>query len=692
MAKKGTYSAYQQQPPVPSGQFAGVQAFNQMAAVEAQKRAEERQEQRRLRDAGRKAIANAVQAGNIDVTKINSSVHSMVSKVLDNYGDKVAQKTEEMEDDYSFSKQMELSQLQSEFQSKIGQLSGLGSTIQQYSKGIEEGEFDNILSAESANGLFEFVSNIPQYADNFDPENLAVNGKKITDFFNEKVNPSGFVARVNEVEKRNEFLDDILIEGGTETQHEGGREVKRTRKKYDPKNAKAQFYNKYKGSREAMKERVTILQEFEGLEGNEAEEFAARYLNIDDDGDVSVSLEGLYNYFDDNYIQPRLETVDSKPLPEDQPTQADRKAQKEALGLFNKVKYMHDTITPGTSEGLGGMEIAVAGEEGPIKRTEPIYNPVTGEHQVAVTYTVDSDDGKVEDRVVRFPANRAGMQQLGQAVFGMDYFTTVQQLQQEGYENLDAPQPQMNLQQRNSAIANFTKHIGNELSNRLSAIDQEVDAQDAKLRAFEFVKQNFDEVGEIKPLQYFANDFLNFEKGSAPAGVGSFKSQYNQELAKIDKDEHDPLAVGEELGEYVSMAQSLKAEGKSDDDIAKTLYYANQVKNGKSPKGREFKAIADMFEGDKFVYDRVQRYVKNHPGTEDEANSLVLSGLSDDEVISALKGQSTNPVSTLHNKGMSQDQINALSDKGVDLETFMQSIEGLSKEQIQNIDVNRINP
>jgi len=409
MAGKGLYGAYQVQPQVPSSQFEGEAAFSRMAAVTAQKRAEERAEQRVLASEMRTAIRNAVEAGNIDLAAINSSVHSVVGKILDNYGEKLTDAMESIEEEYSFEKQMEIDKLRINFQSNIGAIVGLGEKI----KTIQTGNWDPVMSLEPLNANTQFLLDLPSMLDKFDPETMSVDGVPLVELHSQRVDMSKLIEPLD-VNAVFVSMQERLQENPYRTTRQSGDyDITYDEFEYPPAKVRAVFRDNFSGTVEDKKQRVILLKEYEDMSKEEQANFP--YITIDSDGNPYVSEANVFDYFQDHYLPERVEVSRKQREEKSIPTPPGKSPEELQQGLW----YIDQAFTAQGMENLVGMELKVGASKASLESGKIEYDWMTGEPKSQVWYKFKSGAGMMYG-VETFDVNNVGRQKLGNFIYGGD--------------------------------------------------------------------------------------------------------------------------------------------------------------------------------------------------------------------------------------------------------------------------------
>ncbi len=633
MAKKGTYSAYQTQPPVQSGQFAGAGAFARMAQVNNQKRAEERAEQRQLKQEYKTALNNAVEAGNLDFGEINKSMHGIVGKVLNNYGDKMASMMEGINEDYSFERQMEIARLKQDFQGKVGTLMGISNAIETYSSG----EWDNVMSVQSKNQLMSFLKDLPSINENFDGETLAVGGKRIDQLFRERVDASGFIEEIDAESVIGKWGKSVKETGTTKeiTQVIGGKEVVVEEQTYNTTAAREKFTRVFNNTQELAKLKRSLLIEHQGIE-NEAvrEDFEANYMTIGDDGEAYVTEDGVFNYLIDTEIEPSRYTISEKPYDVNQMTAKQRQdAFDEMMSDQNILRNLNEART-NKMTGLEGHDINVDGLKGKIVDGGISYNPFTGEPATSVKYVVD-DEGSLSYFHRFYDNDLVGLQELGHHVYDdkIDYRALKEKVERETGQSFNPPVQPITFEDREKGINNVIDHYRHSFEIVMNTRMVEEDLRNAAERAWGLATETHPETGTVnKPLINFMADYLGANKakglfgtslgaGKAMAegyGLTNYGIKLDQQLDLTDGD-LNKQAEAEKLGKIVTLARSLKADGVDDKEVAKRLVQA----------AKEYEETGDI----NFEYDRVKRKIGNDVEKINAAKSMLQGGLNDAEIM-----------------------------------------------------------
>ena len=632
MAGKGTYGAYVNQPSVPNGTFAGAQEFSQMATRKANEIAQEKAYQRQMMAEGRKALRNAVEAGNIDVSKFNSAVHGLLGKVLDAYGDRLVDASEALKDGYSLRDEMAIAKIRADFQSNVSTLLGLGNTI----KSIQSMNLDPVLSLKAINGISEFIQRVPEFADKMDPHTLQLGGKHISQIFDELVPKTDLIEYVDTSKAFNEYGELVLSEPTKESKLNGNMKVTYELRDYDPDDARGVFLTNFPSKSNVFKkEAFHILSVHEGLEGEEKAQFEAKYLEKNAEGDFRVTPEKMFEYVKDYYLEPkrRRKIAEEEQRDSDSGLSAYQslKAQEEVENNARKIEKLHEFATITDMNGLKDEEIEVDGAKGTIKEGGLKYNPLTGTTDIAVSYTLSTDQGTSIGRYVsRFSYDEKGIQALGNSVYkDFDYIFAKRQLKGKVSDSiLEVPKTVLTFDNRRSDIDWLMKNQATVINDRLTRAAGLGDLREGKERVYEYIIQPFEEAGEEnRALINFMATYLDIDKAVAD-GAGIDTRKYK--LKKLDLDEGDSVSHSQRLSRMVLVARSMKARGKSEDEITRKL--------------------VAMAKGDTdYEFDRVLAYIDEKAGKSAEmrakyrakAESLLKERLTDDEIIERL--DSWNP-------------------------------------------------
>lgn len=622
MAQKGTYIGYGATPPLPSGQFSGADAFARMAAKKAQIKAEERAEQRQIRAEARRAMELAVEAGNIDYSKIDSSVHTIIGKIADNYSEKLVDLSEELDQNYSFAKQLEVTKLRGEFNSKIAQISGLGSQMRTIADGARENKYDSLLSTKAVNGNTSFMLQIPDMVEKFDPETMSVGGVSITEMYRQQVDLSSLVAPVDSDGAVAEFVTSTLKEGAEIIDIEGQQKITYKENSYNPRDAKRRFAEKFQGSNEFKKLSYGIYQIYDSLEDEAQQEFADKYLEKTEEGDYVVSVDKAFRYVEDNYLVPELRKLTKKEeMKVDQAAVNRGIAAQEALTTnLRKIQLLHEAGTPGGGEqGLNGAAINIEGlEPGTIKEYHLRYNPLTGQDDIAVLAEV-GDKNNVREIIQRFDNNDAGRQALGKAVFknDFDYQFARQQAEEKSGQALTPPAARRTLDQRREDIKFVLDNQTVLFEGLLSQRATDEDDRTPEERVYEYINQSFPEAGAPnRALVNFMASYLNVGDKAAGAGIKA-------KIPQLKVSEDGLTLAAEKVAKMTAMARSMKADGAGDKEIVNQL-----VKMAEEPT---------LY----YEHDRVKRKINGMAIDEREdarrlASQLIANGANDDEIIKAI--------------------------------------------------------
>jgi hypothetical protein len=411
MAGKGLYGAYQAQPQTPSPQFEGEAAFARMAAVTAQKRAEERAEQRKLAGEMRQAVSNAVEAGNVDLSTINTSVHSVVGKMMDSYGEKLTDAMESMGEEYSFEKQMEVNKLRTNFQSNIGSVMGLGEKI----KSIQTGKWDPVMSLEPLNANTRFLLDLPSMLDKFDPDTMTVDGVPLVELHSQKVDMSKLI---EPLDTNSVFIDmQKRLQDTPErtTRQQGGFDITYDEFSYDPGKVRSIFRDNFSGTDEDKKQRAILLREYEDMSPEERDNFP--YVSLDGDGQPFVSETNVLDFFQDNYLPERVEV--GRKQREEKPVTAPRTSGMNPEELQQGLGYIDQAFTAQGMQNLVGMELQIGASKASLESGQVEYDWMTGQPKTQVWYKFKSGAGMMHG-VEAFDINNVGRQKLGNFVYGGD--------------------------------------------------------------------------------------------------------------------------------------------------------------------------------------------------------------------------------------------------------------------------------
>lgn len=609
MAQQGTYAGITM--PQVSGAFEGEGALSRIASREFQERAriraEEREVQRRMQMEAMKAVENAVQAGNIDMSAINTSVHGLVSKSLDNYAEKLVTITEDMQDDYSYQKQMELANLRMKFASDIGQLTGIGAKI----KTISQGEYDPLLSAEPINGNFKFIQSIPSFLDDFDPDTMSVKGKKISSIYDEMVDVSKLKPVVNSFDSLTKYTKFVLDKPKTIIQTEGNIERTIEEYSYTEEKARAALFDGALSADEIMKEKQKILRAYnDDPEDNQ-------YITIDD-GKPYVSDNNLYEYVRDTFLEPnKKRLVKERQVTEKELTWAQQNAlQKEIQDKNRKIKAIEEAITAQGAVIERGSSINIQGAKGEIREAKLGYNPFLGKVSINVDYSLADRFDNTYNYTESYDPDERGLQRLGNDMYDgkFDYLSAK--------EDSPIPKPKINFDQRRRSIEERLSSQAASITDRLKARDMTGDTRPGIVRAYDYITGTTG-AAENDGLESFLLSYLGIDKGP----IKKYKIKERPTLV-LEKGRERFAAKA--LANIMAVGQQMKAAGENDKAIVKTL---TDLTKGYDPyKNQPFE----------FEFDRVRRYIAGKQESErgtlmTSANELLLSGMNDDEVITELK-------------------------------------------------------
>lgn len=639
MAGKGTYSAYLQRPQVSSGQFEGSDAFARMAASKASQKEKSKAYQRKALQEGRKAVQNAIDAGKVDLSQFDQSVYSVVSKMLDNYGDKVVDAYERLEDGYSYQDELAITKMASDFRTNISSLLGISNSI----KSIQKMNLDPILSLEAINGLSDFTKGVPGMAEKFDPETMSVGGKNIVEMYNEMVPKDKLVPFTDTSKAFSEFAEVALTKPRKDTNIVGDEEITYSIRDYKEgeEGARSAFVTYFSPeSREFKKESMRLLQMHEGLEGNQKKQFEAMYMEKTADGDYIVTPDSLFNYVRDNRLENMMRVEsERKDIEPDSLTATQRDKKNKALMTnLRKIEVLHQAATSDGMTGWIDEPIMVDGVKGTIKKAELRFNPVTKKRQIAVTYSI-GDDKRVASNVAWFDNNEAGIQALGNSIFDdFDYVQAKREASVNVDVNLDVPNEVRDFPQRQEDIDLIIKNGRDAIADKLKMASQAGDLREGTERVYaDYIAQSFEESGEKNEglMRFMASyldlddDFVQGMKLPEKYDLGNNKMvrKTGGVFGFFQKEEEiDLVKASEKIAKFSTIARRMKNDGATEDEIMKEL-----VSMAKKDTDIEMDPIK------REIIDLTGNNTNKRSEYLSYASKLLRQGLDDDEVITELR-------------------------------------------------------
>ena len=420
MAGKGTYGAYVTQGTTPSREWAGASQAASMAAAQNQKRAEEREEQRKIRQQARDTIEGAIDASNLDLSKIESSVHLGVGKVLDDYAEKLTAKTEALKTDYSFTKQMELKKFQTEFQSKINTFTAIGEKM----KYVSGKEWDNALSSGAVMGNAKFIANLPDYMEKMDPETLEVDGVHISKVYDNLVDISTLIDPVDSEGILSDVAAPLKEDAEKVSYYDDSDKVSYNQYTYNSAQVKQAFANGVRDTNAYKKIVATLLTNYQ-IGDNED---LLKYVTVEGD-DVTVSDANVFNYFKDMFL-PEKVALSKEELEEKEETSTERNNRLKALDAEEELKKRIEDVEHPFQNTKGtlprGSQIKIGGSNFSVKETELGYDPVSGQQVMNVLYEKTDGATGTNIGVRQFSMGLDGMQEYGSQLFSdFDFARTI---------------------------------------------------------------------------------------------------------------------------------------------------------------------------------------------------------------------------------------------------------------------------
>ncbi len=592
---KGKLGAYTVRPQAPSPQFEGADAFARMAGRLAAERAEERAEQRQLAAEMRQSIANAVEAGNVDYSQINSSVHSIVGKVIDHYGNQIVDAMQDLESGYSFEKQMELNRKRVEFQSNIGKIVGLGDQI----KNVSDPKWDPILSAPAINGNWQFITSLPEMLESFDPATMQVGGKDIVSIYNDLVDSTQLIEHVdaNLVLAK---MQSILQQNPEQvSRFSGGREISFNRFTYDPQEVSTLFNDMFEGTNEQKKLKMIIASEYASLSEEEQENYP--YITYSDEGAYVSSLNTL-DYFKDKYLPDEVKVGDKEQKPTT-PSSAETKTRLENEIKEVRLKRVDDAFT-GDGSLIVGQPITLGDRKGEVMSARASVNPITGESGAWIDYRYKASDGMYLNGVEFYSNDLAGRQKLANNLFSGDL----------DYE-MDSYVLGHMMTVENLPLGGRAVEIESFVNSMVDSLDDAYrigKAEGGSDKAMELIKETLGAYGVLAPEYDNLLDVLSARKpgrlGGTKIRLGGKNVFHPKEIGKSEENRRKSL---EAIARGAVMAES---EGVK--NVEKTIN--NFLKEGS----------VDPFN---FEIDNIQRHINNRykEGNREIARKLVDEFLSD---------------------------------------------------------------
>lgn len=425
MAGKGTYGAYLSQAPQSSSEFAGANQFAAMAAVTAQKRAEERAEQRQLRSEARRAVELAIEASNVDLGAIDTSLHTAVGSVLDSYAERVTDLSEELGAAYSFGKVSQLNKERAFLGTFITEVTSVGNNI----KHISEGEWDPLMSAEAINGNTDFMLDLNGLMEKMDPATGKIDGKRVSEIYREYVDFSKLTPPIDSESFFEEKALSLMDVSSTRSDIVGDRQKTKRIYQYDENEVRQLFNSEVLGTNEAKKTKLVLARRFE-----DGDEEAASYVSFDDDGDIYVSDRNLLDYFKSK-LRKEEEISDNQMAPV-QESAADRRAraqgQKETMSDAMKLRNIAESVSEDGTTFVNGQHANIGAKSVELKKAKLGYDMLSGESKIFLDYAYNSKD-RLLNGVSKFPADITGLQNFGNIVYKGD-FSFIDKAYELGFE------------------------------------------------------------------------------------------------------------------------------------------------------------------------------------------------------------------------------------------------------------------
>src|SRR5690554_5237292 len=425
MAGKGTYGAYLSQAPQSSSEFAGANQFASMAAVTAQKRAEERAEQRQLRSEARRAVELAIEASQVDLGAIDTSLHTAVGSVLDSYAERVTDLSEELGSAYSFEKVTQLNKERASLGTFITEITSVGNNI----KHVSEGEWDPLMSAEAINGNTKFMLDLNGMMERMDPATGKIDGKRVSEIYREYVDFSKLTPPIDSEAFFEEKALSLMDVSSTRSDIIGDRQKTKRIYQYDENEVRQLFNSEVLDTNEAKKAKLVLARRFE-----DGDEEAASYVSFDDDGDIYVSDRNLLDYFKSK-LRKEEEVSDNQMAPKEEST-ADRRAraqaQKEVESDAMRLRNIAEAVSEGGTTFVNGQHANIKAKSVELKKAQLGYDMLSGENKIFLDYAYNSKD-RILNGVSKFPADNTGLQNFGNIVYKGD-FSFIDKAYEFGFE------------------------------------------------------------------------------------------------------------------------------------------------------------------------------------------------------------------------------------------------------------------
>lgn len=604
--------------PATSSNFEAAGSISRITANrlkdKAVKEAEERAEQRNMLASARKAVENAVGMADLDMSKINTSLHGMVSKMIDNYGEKVVDLSADLEDNYSYEKQMELNKLRIKFASDIGIVTGIGAQMKNISDNAST--YDPMLSSDVINGNSSFVTSIPDLAKNFDPETMTSGGKRIDALYGEMVDVSKLVPNVDMQKAYERVQESLLGDGVKKTVKNNGLEQVFTERSFDPERTVSSL-KQVMTPTEIKKQKLMILDSYE------ADPEGFEYVTGEGD-DAYVTDENLAEYLNDFVLKPQSRVLNSeKPITQTasggtETAAARARRLKEEKQTGRMIEIVEEAFSPGGLKIMNDSEISVDGAKAQLIGGGVGYNPDTGEVDIQLDYSMTDSKKNQYQFTKLFQADKYGLQQLSNTLFGGEF----DYLLEKG--DADIPKPPVTFEARSESIANRFETRSQVLASKLAGTTIEGNTASGRQLASDYIRSEMGgPVGVNKVASEFIDSFLGVDRGAFENyGFG------RPSVANVSRENQPEVAML--ASKYTSMARQLKSEGLSNKDVARELVaVANQ------------NPTADNFP---FEFDRVKRYISSNEEWLDEkvgtivSSNLMKAGLADEDIISYFDG------------------------------------------------------
>lgn len=672
MAEIGKYSGMAATPNVPSSKFEGEDQFARMAARHFQRREKEREEQRNLKIGIDQSIKTSIEAGEIDLTKVDQAFHNLAFKMSDDYMEHLTDLMESLETGYTFEKQMEIDKTRTLFQTKLSSLISLGNTMNTVSDGFKNGTYDNKLSAEVGTGLLNFVKDIPVLTEQIDPKTLTLNGQSLHQVFRSYANLDKLTNMVHSEVDMDKFVKDMLIEGEKNTEIVNGKEVVKQTYSYDEKMSKAEFIKRFEGTNQYKKEAIGVRERYDDPDTPEEEKIAmenAGWVTKNQDGSATVYTENLYNYIRDNKIIPLLNRdLSSKPHEEKIDHSGDG-ARKELDLNYKKAKDAYAVYTMNGSTGLNGNAINIYGNKAVITSTGLSYNPFRGSMTGRVTAARDNKGAK-EVYTEAFDMNNKGIQKLAKATYGtaFDIEQVRQTVASKLGEKLDFDETPISFNDRAEGIDMFVANEEQIVRSRLSSTNASQVMSESLNSVHEYASQKFEEQEEvIAPLDAWTAELLPFGTAYRPSTYGSFKKYGAGSVKQLNRQDGDIVDSSGIIAKGISVARVMKTNGYSDSEIAKEL-----VKVSEGTSDFELDIVKQT------VGDLSEKFPTFKGDLQARAETLISQGLTDKEVIDQLK---SNPKEKYNEEVMN---FKALGFDDNSLKSLKDRYQFKTDEQIQN--------